>query len=364
MKVLIMFGLPIEGAAIKYMLKDNRHGLLCDDQEFLPEEGLKKIALERPDLILIHLDDMEETAFAFMEEVHRKYPHTGMIALGSRADFYVLQRAVRLGCSDFLLKPCGAGMLNDAVDRFFENAKSVAADPAAQQDDCARLKQALLNEMLYSSADRTEDAAEAWLSELYRTRGDGAVQEMINLTFAIRNMLEWLGGEYRDLEEEQKKIIQEMNLNLVSGLYKAGSEGEAKELFKSYVGKFQNLCRTGSLSNSHALVEMAKKVIEQQMEQKLSLEMVAREIYISPFYLCRIFKKHTGENFGDYVTRIRLREAKKLLLSTNETIDEIAHRVGYDEPNSFRRMFKKRVGISPGSYRNKVVSAPVGVKEK
>lgn len=364
MKVLIMFGLPIEGAAIKYMLKGNTNELICDDQEFLPEEGLKKTAMDRPDLILIHMDGREEAALNFMEEVHGRYPQTGMIALSSKADFFLLQKAIRCGCSDYLLKPCSARMLNDAADRFFESRKSRMPDPEVQREDLAKLKQTLINEMLYSGTTRLEHTADAWLEELYRTCGDRAVQEMIDLTFTIRNLMGWIDGDYRELEEEQKKVIREVNLEFVADLYEAGSEEEARSIFRNYVVKFQNLCVMGSLSNSYMLVEMSKKVIEQELDQKLSLEMVAHEIYISPFYLCRIFKKHTGENFGDYVIRAKIREAKKLLISTNETIDEIAHRVGYDEPNSFRRMFKKRVGVSPGYYRNNVISAPAAAKEK
>ena len=363
MKILTMLGLPVEGAAIRHMLINNPHNVFCDDQEFSPEDGMRKIAVNRPDLLLILLDGREEAALSFIKNVREKYSRIHMIAMSSRENFYLLQKAVRLGCSDYLLKPCNAGTLNEAVNRIFEKTEASDRDSGIGQGNCAQLKQELINEILYSEEGRPREAACAWLEAVYAENGELAQQEMIDFTFTLKHLLEWMSGDFQELEGEQKKVITAMNLNLVSRLYESGEREEACRAFADYTESFAKMCRAGSFSNSYKLVEMSKKVIERRMDQKLSLEMVASEIYISPFYLCRIFKKHVGENFSDYVIDTKIREAKKLLLFSGETIDEIAHRVGYDEPNSFRRIFKKRVGVSPGSYRSRAAASPLRPQE-
>ncbi len=65
----------------------------------------------------------------------------------------------------------------------------------------------------------------------------------------------------------------------------------------------------------------------------------------------RRFKAATGYSPLDYVQTLRVEEAKQLLETTDDAIDDIAETVGYEEPNSFRRLFKRTTGISPNQYR-------------
>jgi len=105
------------------------------------------------------------------------------------------------------------------------------------------------------------------------------------------------------------------------------------------------------LEPAYELIERAKQFIADHLGQELTLELVAREIFISPYYLSRIFKKCIGTNFIHYVMGLRIDRAKHLLFTTNDTIDSIAQQVGYQECNSFRRLFKQQVGMTPREYR-------------
>ena len=65
----------------------------------------------------------------------------------------------------------------------------------------------------------------------------------------------------------------------------------------------------------------------------------------------RRFKSATGYTPLEYVQTLRIEEAKQMLETSDEAIDDIAESVGYDEPNSFRRLFKRTTGVSPNRYR-------------
>jgi two-component system response regulator YesN len=71
----------------------------------------------------------------------------------------------------------------------------------------------------------------------------------------------------------------------------------------------------------------------------------------NPAYLGKIFKQETGEMFTDYVNRLRLEEAKRLLRSTDKKTQEIAEEVGYTQATYFYWVFKKYIGKSPTQYR-------------
>ena len=67
--------------------------------------------------------------------------------------------------------------------------------------------------------------------------------------------------------------------------------------------------------------------------------------------LKRRFKAATGSSMIDYVQNLRVEEAKQLLENTDRSADEISADVGYENPGFFRRLFKRRTGMTPGQYR-------------
>jgi len=70
-----------------------------------------------------------------------------------------------------------------------------------------------------------------------------------------------------------------------------------------------------------------------------------------------MFKKITGINFTDYLSRVRIEKAKNLLLNRNLRISEIAYEVGFQSLTHFNRVFKKITGQSPTEYRGQLANA-------
>jgi len=99
------------------------------------------------------------------------------------------------------------------------------------------------------------------------------------------------------------------------------------------------------------IIMRAKQFISDHQTDDLSLERVAREVHTSKFYFCKIFKRETGINFTDYLSRVRLERAKNLLLNPNLRVSEIAYEVGFQSLTHFNRVFKRILGRSPTDYR-------------
>ncbi|MDN5362852.1 MAG: two-component system, response regulator YesN [Moorella sp. (in: firmicutes)] len=100
-----------------------------------------------------------------------------------------------------------------------------------------------------------------------------------------------------------------------------------------------------------SLIDRAGKYIEANFSQDLPLEEVAQQVYLSPCYFSRLFKQFKGLTFIDYLTRVRLKAAKELLLNTNLPVAEIAARVGYHDARYFGQVFKKQEGYTPSVFR-------------
>lgn len=110
--------------------------------------------------------------------------------------------------------------------------------------------------------------------------------------------------------------------------------------------KKQRTHRTGSAA-------LAQKFIAENYNKPLTLAHIARASWASPSYLSHFFKEETGLSPIQYVIRIRLDVAMHLLETTDDTVEQIAERVGYASTTSFHNVFKREHRISPGEYRRK-----------
>lgn len=98
-------------------------------------------------------------------------------------------------------------------------------------------------------------------------------------------------------------------------------------------------------------IHKAIQYIKKNFNKNLSLELVSEVIHLNPQYFSRYFKNNTGINFTEYVSKIRIKEGKNLLTSTDRTISRISIDVGYLDPAYFTKVFMKYEGISPHKYR-------------
>ncbi|MDF2924578.1 MAG: transcriptional regulator, AraC family [Paenibacillaceae bacterium] len=104
--------------------------------------------------------------------------------------------------------------------------------------------------------------------------------------------------------------------------------------------------------SQHDLVDEVKRYMEQEYHNPdFSLVMLSDKFKLTPNYLSRLFKEEFGVKFIDYLAELRIGQAQRLLLTTQAPVQEIGERVGYTHTFSFIRVFKKRVGFTPGEYR-------------
>jgi AraC-like DNA-binding protein len=95
----------------------------------------------------------------------------------------------------------------------------------------------------------------------------------------------------------------------------------------------------------------ARQFIEKHQAEPLSLARVAQAANISRHYFCKMFKKATGMNFIDYLSRVRIERSKTLLLNPNSRISEAAFASGFQSMTNFNRAFRRIAGRSPTQFR-------------
>lgn len=118
----------------------------------------------------------------------------------------------------------------------------------------------------------------------------------------------------------------------------------------AYMGALSNTLNDTQDRLMQETVEKVKQSLTEEYALDISLETYCDRFGISLSKLSAGFKETTGVNFIDYLTKLRLDKSKELLLYSNEKVNDIAYRVGY-QPSYYYRVFKKHEGVTPTRYR-------------
>lgn len=189
-----------------------------------------------------------------------------------------------------------------------------------------------------------------------------------------RRFFDWMVERYGELEEDIRLKSLEIVLWAEKIAYKSGgmvyrfnsrheylkdinSMSGYEEIKAWFISKITDSARNiqeKKKESSVGAVEMAKVFIQKNYVREISLDEVSKEVNISPYYFSKLFKEETGTNFIDYLTDIRINKAKQLLDDTKLNMKEICAQIGYSDPNYFSRAFKKKVGVTPTDYRERI----------
>lgn len=117
-------------------------------------------------------------------------------------------------------------------------------------------------------------------------------------------------------------------------------------------------------SDAAALAENVRVYLQENYDKPVDFSALADSLAVSAPYLSKLFHEQTGSSPSRYLTDIRMRQARKLLMDTNLTVKEIAVRVGFPDPFHFSRSFRNAVGISPVQFREELAAAGTADKEQ
>jgi AraC-like DNA-binding protein len=130
------------------------------------------------------------------------------------------------------------------------------------------------------------------------------------------------------------------------------------EIFAEHLSLIFNQIALHECESDSRIVRRAKDYIADHKFEPVKLEQIARALNVSTFHFCRRFKLETGLTFVEYLSRVRIEQAKLLLHNTHLRITEIAYEIGFQSLTHFNRIFRKLVGTSPTEYRSRA-SRPI-----
>jgi AraC-like DNA-binding protein/ligand-binding sensor protein len=127
------------------------------------------------------------------------------------------------------------------------------------------------------------------------------------------------------------------------------------DIFARHLSLITSQITIQRLNSEPPAITRAKQYLHDHHAEDLSLQQVARAVNTSSFYFCKLFRRVTGLNYTDYLARLRIDQAKNLLMNPNLRVCEIAYEVGFQSLTHFNRVFKRIVGRSPTAYRDQLL---------
>lgn len=105
-------------------------------------------------------------------------------------------------------------------------------------------------------------------------------------------------------------------------------------------------------------LQKVKQYIHKHYAEDLSLEILAKKVYLSPSYLSKLFAEYNDSGINKYIKNVRMEKARELLLNTTLSVKEISKRVGYSSDSYFCKSFLKDFEVTPDKFRNQNTTSP------
>lgn len=339
------------------------HGLELVGEAEDGEYAYPMILKSRPDILLTDVKMPFMDGLELSHLVRKQLPGTKIIILSGYDDFEYAKEAIKIGISDYLLKPVTPSALIDALKK--------AAEGIQEEREHSRLLERYFvdyekymkfpDKTDYNGVDRKLienflktgeiDECGLFIDEYFKAMGKENYMSLLlrqymamDIFYCVREFVKSIHAEeaenapeWTDLKRLAKAIENtQSTMDYLKGLFTSALAIRDKRSGDRY---------------GQIIREARDYIAEHFGSSDFSLNRIAEYIGVSSSYFSSIFKQGTGQTLMEYLTRVRIDKACELLKCTNLRTAEIGEQVGYSDPHYFSTAFKKVMGQSPKEFR-------------
>lgn len=120
------------------------------------------------------------------------------------------------------------------------------------------------------------------------------------------------------------------------------------------------LCSSGVfIHDKRDIIDSIERYVLDHLAESLTLESIARQMYMNPTYLSSLYRRATGRTLFEHIRSVRITRAVYLFTNSTLSVAEISRAVGFQDPNYFSKVFRSEHGCSPREYRKKLAQGEV-----
>lgn len=332
------------------------------------KEAIDKLQKEPVEILLTDIRMPGINGIELIEHCKQQYPALKIVILTGHNEFDYAQKALRLGASDFLLKPTDFDELKKTM---LAISRELLVKQSEDQGFLALLARSIIESPTKERISKLKSnplpiplfgiiilhAQLNYFSTFNLPNSiliDSKTDEYVYLFYGVENDNHW-----EIIMNEIKDCF--LTKNFHADLHVSSLAKEVEQLINLYaqaeaasmLDYESNQIKLYRYRDANHTTDMQETLtyINKNLHESLNQTEIAKQLHMSNSNFSKLFKQYTGMNFVVYITTRRLEKAKTLLQSTNLKTYEIAHKTGYIESRYFSQLFKKKVGCTPREYR-------------
>jgi len=275
----------------------------------------------------------------------KRFPNIKIILFSGYEDFEYARSAMSIGVSDYLTKPVSVEQYRSALEKAFRELNEISRQKADMREHLVSSNSVSYFDMM--TDDLVQKNIPRFLSHIGEfeeslNTGSSSSYSIIYAKYTFMNICKQLiklGNTPCDTDKLSNDIF---NANLIQELITIARE-LALFVFSD----------SAKEERDSLIIQRIKEYIAQNYKQSLSLDSIAAYFFMTPNYLCTLFKKETGDNLNRYINNYRLEQATELLCTTNMKIKDIAQATGYQNSSYFCQRFRDTYKESPEMFRQR-----------
>lgn len=396
-KVLIADDEPKIRQGLKRVLEEMELSITVCAEARNGVDALKKATEFHPDFFLVDICMPKLSGIQFLEELRKSNKDCPVIVISGFNEFSYAKQAIKLGVSEYLLKPIATSELRSAVLKVIEEIRQkqksekfveLVKQQVVQNKDY--LRDVFFNDWMEGKLSKSEWKEQAEFLEMHfpekmvlilasvqsgydKKIDKGTVtEEIYKITFEniFRKLMEPYHtiGVFASRYEDVAVIMEEIPGDPEKFCENLQNQTEEKAggrciaiMRECTFETLPDLCRqirkeVQKMLECRPIVQAARKYIyANYQDRNLDLGQVARAVGCNSSYISRIMKQELGISFKDFLTRLRISQAVRLMGDRELSINQIAEKVGYSNQHYFSAAFKNCQGMSPSEFRKNML---------
>ena len=332
------------------------------------EVALPLILEKKPDIVITDIKMPFMNGLVLSERIRKELPDTKIIILSGYDEFSYAQDAIRIGVTEYLLKPITPAALLESIKTIADQIRKERAENDALPEETALggpasadTKNPLmdteaagvvsgkeLEEFLRTGAS---PEADTFMEGIFASIGEQNAKSLLFLNYLTMDMYFTMSRFLKELTGDAQTMDRECGD--INDIVRNMTEvSEAKDYLTRCLKRVISIRDQLSVKRYGKVMREAVAYIDEHYaDEDISLNTLALLLSISPNHFSAIFSQEMGVTFIEYLIGKRMEKAKELLMTTDMKSFEVAYAVGYKDPHYFSSTFKKTQGMTTKEYR-------------
>ena len=291
------------------------------------------------DIIFLAVNNRRLKEIKFLHEIKDYLSDKFLILISENSDYVSVREGFLYGAFDYILSPIKEESLVDSLNLVYENFAIKFLEEKISDK---------INDIVEDIIAADKESVNNLINEIIEKIYEGLNYSNINGAVATVKAKQRI---YEKLIEKKSWLVKFVSINYKINLnYEHIRKDDLLFEWHKDFEEIINIIDKYKILNKKLIVQIGNYVVD-HIDDKLSLDSVAKAVYLNKSYVSHIFKRETGISFVEFLTNVKVDRARILLLENDKKVHEVANQVGFTDTEYFSKIFKNKTGLTPTQYR-------------